>query len=220
MSKITKEKVDLLLNTDDSNFSNDIFDEKNQNKSKPNWWQEKNGIYNQKAHVILHYLINGNLRFNIEGAREWCNEYENNSSTLNNSEHDNINLLIHYLDLYFSHSSLYAFDTKTDYEAINKRILNNIYNLYLKETNNLIHINSYCNELEEIVSDMENLLSNNFESIIKKYNLICTICHTKVIINNLREKQDISKKEIIENDNNYLKMLIENLEITDQVTIK
>ncbi|WP_270470079.1 hypothetical protein [Faecalibacillus faecis] len=146
----------------------------------------------------------------------------NIDNLLSKNTYDNINidLLLKYVSLYFNNiNNFNKYNNKLDYDNLNKPILDNLYDWYLKDISQ-DKIQECCDKLEEIVSDMENLLFNNFENIIKKYNLICTICHTKVIINNLREKQGISKKENIENDNNYLKMIIENLKITDQVIIK
>ena len=226
----------------DTNSSNLQKGEKSSNPKEESWWYDKEqNIFNQKAHVIIRILSSNILRIPNKGFRLWfalaflqekilketvsLSSYSkelNIDNLLSKNTYDNINidLLLKYVSLYFNNiNNFNKYNNKLDYDNLNKPILDNLYDWYLKDISQ-DKIQECCDKLEEIVSDMENLLFNNFENIIKKYNLICTICHTKVIINNLREKQGISKKENIENDNNYLKMIIENLKITDQVIIK
>ena len=137
-----------------------------------------------------------------------------------NNEKD-LDILLDYLKLYFSCIS--SFNDEGDFENYNKPILDNLYDWYLK---NILQdkIQECCDCLNKIINEMKKLLliDKYFNNNTKKYNLICTICHTKIIINKLKKKLDLSKETAVtlENDNDLLQKIIDSLEIITQVVIK
>ena len=174
---------------------------------------------------LLHYCINNGEYKEKSNKKQplskWWSDYEEDiKKFLENKkkieQEININILLDYLKLYFSY--IKNFEKKNDFKTYNKPILDNLYDWYLKDISQ-DKIQKCCNKLEEIVSEMETMLNNNSDNSIKKFNLICTICYTKIKINNLM-KEENTAKNIANNYNNFLEKIIDSLEITDQVTIK
>ncbi|WP_270832484.1 hypothetical protein [Faecalibacillus intestinalis] len=142
-----------------------------------NYFKKLNNIKNydhNKSGNPGNSCVNSNLKELIKN---------NNNIFQNISYENNINTLLDYVELYFSKKS--NFSSNNDYSSFNEPILNNLYNWYLKDITNPVEINTYCNKLENIVNNMEQLLKNEKKSNIKKCNLICTIAKTKIIINKL-----------------------------------
>ena len=182
-------------------------------------------VQNNGFCCLLHYCINnGDYKEKSDKNQPlsaWWLDYEEDIKKFlehqkNIEQEININILLDYLKLYFSCIS--NFNGKNDFKTYNKPILDNLYDWYLKDVSQ-DKIQECCNKLEEIVSEMETMLNNNSDNSIKKFNLICTICYTKIKINNLM-KEENTAKNIANNYNNFLKKIIDSLEITDQVTIK
>ena len=192
------------------------------NKNRPDPFV---GVSNNGFCYLLRYCINNGEYKEKSNKRQslstWWSEYKENISDFlerekNIEQEININILLDYLKLYFSCIS--NFNGKNDFKTYNKPILDNLYDWYLKDISQ-DKIQECCNKLEEIVSEMETMLNNNSDNSIKKFNLICTICYTKIKINNLM-KEENTAKNIANNYNNFLEKIIDSLEITDQVTIK
>lgn len=142
-----------------------------------NYFKKLNNIKNydhNKSGNPGNSCVNSNLKELIKN---------NNNIFQNISYENNINTLLDYVELYFSKKS--NFSSNNDYSSFNEPILNNLYYWYLKDITNPVEINTYCNKLENIVNNMEQLLKNEKKSNIKKCNLICTIAKTKIIINKL-----------------------------------
>lgn len=182
-------------------------------------------VQNNGFCCLLHYCIN-NSDYNEKSDKKqtlsaWWLNYEKDIKKFlehqkNIEQEISINILLDYLKLYFSYIN--NFNSKNDFKTYNKPILDNLYDWYLKDVSQ-DKIQKCCNKLEEIVSGMETMLNNNSNNSIKKLNLICTICYTKIKINNLM-KEENTAKNIANNYNNFLEKIIDSLEITDQVTIK
>lgn len=112
------------------------------------------------------------------------------------SKENKLNLLLDYIELYFSKPSNFkTTNNKLDYLNFNEPILNNLYNWYLKDITNPDEINTYCNKLENIINSMEQLLTREKNTTIQKCNIICTIAKTKIIIHDLIKSQNNIDKE-------------------------
>lgn len=197
-NKVSKKEVINLLKCDDSNFPKCIFKDKKKfqnNDDSTNWWKEtiNNEIYyNQKAHVIMHYLMTGSFRFVNKGAKDWYKNYKNEETKLVLSENEIINMILDYLHLYFK--SKRAFDEKGDYKN-NVDILKNIENFFLNDLTKKtldnsyetkkIQMQEYCNKINLIINDMQKLLKDNPNSSTYKENLNNTIIKTTEILNKL-----------------------------------
>lgn len=143
-----------------------------------------------------------NINFNNPGVIKLTIEKNLNLYDIvnNNFEHtskeNKLNLLLDYVELYFSKPSNFkTTNNKLDYLNFNEPILNNLYNWYLKDITNPDEINTYCNKLENIINSMEQLLTREKNTTIQKCNIICTIAKTKIIIHDLIKSQNNINKE-------------------------
>ena len=178
---------------------------------------------------LLHYCINNGEYKEKSNKKQplskWWSDYEEDIKNFlerekNIEQEININILLDYLKLNFS--CIKNFNDIGDFENYSKPILDNLYDWYLNDIET-DKIQECCDCLDKVINEMKKLLliDKYFNNNTKKYNLICTICYTKIIINKLKKELDLSKETAItlENDNDLLQKIIDSLRITEQVCI-
>lgn len=191
------------------------------------WIYCATGCKNEKFEEELLEIINSKKYRN---NKQWLNKDIISKDSLNNiliSENKNqipfedILIILDYLKLYFNCPNNFSTENGVpDYSHYNVHILDNIYSWYLNDIET-DKIQECCDCLDKIINEMKKLLliDKYFNNNTKKYNLICTICHTKIIINKLKKELDLSKETALtlENDNDLLQKIIDSLRITEQV---
>lgn len=189
-----------------------------------NWWKDGD-YYDQKAHIIMYLLSKTKLpnsgtiknkgfifllKYVVNKDNESISDdeeinlkkfFKNNIVNIENlqkeiSQNNMTNTLLDYVELYFSKPSNFKYyNKKLDYLNLNEPILNNLYNWYYNELKKPDEINTYCNKLENIINNMEQLLTREENTTIQKCNIICTIAKTKIIIHDLINSQNNIDKE-------------------------
>ena len=162
--------------TKDSIIDNEILKSKIIEKLKDDN-ERKEFLKNNESNI--NFNNPGVIKLTIEKNLNLYDIVNNNIVNIKfepSSKENKLNLLLDYIELYFSKlSNFKTTSNKLDYLNFNEPILNNLYNWYLKDITNPDEINTYCNKLENIVNNMEKLLVENSENAYHIYNLICTI---------------------------------------------
>ncbi len=198
---------------------------KNNNREEP-----LEDIQNKGFNYLLYFLIKGQKK-EYEG-KKWLKTYWKNyaddinkkinklKEEKNDLLKENIKTLLDYTKLYFSKKS--NFSSNNDYSSFNEPILNNLYNWYLNALTNPVEINTYCEYFEEIICNMQQLLIKYFDNTVYKYNLICTLCKTNEVLNELKLKlleDGDQTKDCLETENELMKTILKAIKLTPTIKI-
>ncbi len=169
-------------------------------------------ICNNKSSTLYHKRLN--LKTFFQNERE-------NINNLENSKKANIDTLLECLGLYFSSPS--NFSSSSDYSKYNVSILNNLYNWYLEDLNkdsDIAEITRYCKKILKIISNLQEKLIKYFDNTVYKYNLICTLCKTNEILNELKLKlleDGDQTKDYLGTENDLINTILDHIELTPSI---
>ena len=175
--------------------------------------------------ALLEKIVNKEFRTNLskyDDKLEIMNTLKNHDTSTKQSS-TRIDDLLDCVELYFSKPSNFTTtDNKLDYLNFNEPILNNLYNWYLNALTNPVEINTYCEYFEEIICNMQQLLIKYFDNTVYKYNLICTLCKTNEVLNELKLKlleDGDQTKDCLETENELMKTILKAIKLTPTIKI-